>query len=229
MSHLRRWRVLVVAASASLIAGVMLAAPAGADPDPTITDAYDAVGTTHIGSIGADVPIAPTTLTTVLDANTLQIVDGSLPVAPQQVTFQALGFIPIRSTVSLVETGPVTGTLNPTPDGNIITSKVSYTIKLSDVSVNVLGLWVPLFVGNNCRTIDPVTISASSPPGQYFDVLNGGTVTGKFTIGNFRDCAPLQLPDIFGIGSLPINALVPGTNNTAVINICCGRFVDPTG
>jgi hypothetical protein len=228
MSHLRRWRIVVAAASASLLAGVLLATPAGADPDPTLTDAYDAVGTTHIGSINADVPIAFTTLTETLDVNTLQIVDGSLPIAPQQVSFQALGFIPIRSTVSLIETSPVTGSITPTENGNVITSKVSYTIKLSDVAVNVLGVWVPLFVGNNCRTINPVTISASSPPGQYFDILDGGTVTGKFTIGNFRDCAPLQLPDIFGIGSLPINALVPGTNNTATIQLSNGRFVSST-
>lgn len=224
MSHPHRWRTLAVAVvSASLLTGV-LATPASADPNPTLTDLYDAVGTSHVGSINADLPIAPTTLTETLDATTLQIIDGTLPIAPQQITFNALGFIPIRSTVSLIQTSPVTGALTPGPDGNVITSTVSYTIKLSNVAVNVFGFWMPLFIGDHCQTINPVSITASSPAGQYFDVLNGGTVTGKYTIGNFQNCAPLDLPDFFGVGSLPINALVPGTNNTINLQLSNGRF-----
>lgn len=224
----RHWLIGLATLSTCLLASLGFSGAASAASDPTITIAYDASGSTTIGSVNTTVPIAPTTLTATLDLNTFQIINGSLPIAPQTITFNALGFIPMRATVSLIETSPVTGTITPNAVDDDISSTVSYTVKLSNISVDTLGVWIPLFVGPNCQTINPVNISVSNPAGQNFDVFNGGTVTGKYTIGNFQNCAPLNLPDIFGIGSLPVNALVPGTNNTVTLNISNGVFVSST-
>ncbi len=238
MSSRRSWvRLAAVGAALTLGLGVAAASPAGAatpkaDPPPyLLTDLFDAVGSSNIGSINSTLPIGPTTLTETLnlnnaDPNVYPIVTGSLPVPSKQIQFKALGIVPIRATVSLVETSPVTGTISSDPNtGNLsVVSHVSYTIKLSDVSAQALGVWIPLGIGSSCQTINPVAITASTPAGQSFDVVTGGNLTGKYTIGLFQNCAPLHLPDIFGLGSITINALVPGTNNTINLQLSNGRF-----
>lgn len=102
---------------------------------------------------------------------------------------------------------------------------MSYSIQLTNVEVDVFGTWHSLAVGPNCQTIDPVTISAGTPAGQYFDIAKGGVLTGEYTIGKFQNCAPLHLPDLFGLGSLAVNSLVPGTDNTLSIRLSHGHVV----
>jgi hypothetical protein len=218
---------VVLAAASVAVGSVVPAAAAQARPaaHPVLTDRYTAVGTSHIGSIDADLPIAKTSLVETLDAKTFKIRRGTLPVAPQTVSFTALGFVPLRSTVSLAQTSPITGTIRATKRGIVLSTSVSYAIQLSNVEVDVFGAWVSLAVGPNCRTIDPVTISAGSPAGHYFDIAKGGVLTGTYTIGKFQNCAPLHLPDLFGLGSLPVNSLVPGTHNTVRITLSHGHFV----
>jgi hypothetical protein len=227
VSSRRNWLRLLAAATALVLgAGLVAAGPASADPDPTLTDVFDAVGTSHIGSINASLPLGPTTLTESLDVVNLNIVDGTLPIPSQQVQFNALGLVPVRATVSLIQASPVTGTITPIDDlGHLkLVSHVSYTVKLSNVSFDLFGLWVPLGIGNSCQTINPAAITVSTPAGQSFDVANGGQVTGTYTIGQFQNCAPLNFPDFFGIGSIPINTLVPGTNNTISLQLSNGRI-----
>lgn len=222
-------RRVLTAAAAITTAGLCftLAAPAQA-ADPTLTESYTAVGSSHIAKINADLPITKTKLTATLDLNNFQITKGTLPIAPQVVSFKALGYIPIRGTTTLTQAGPITGSLTPTDAGNILKASVAYTIKLTNLQVQFLGVWLPLNVGNNCQTISPAVIPVASPKGKYFDIANGGTVTGTYTIGNFQNCAPLMLPDPFGIGSLPVNALIPGPNNTVNLKLSDGKFVSST-
>lgn len=226
-----RWRAAALAVLTATGLCLALAGPAQAKTraaDPTLTDQYKAVGTSHIGSINADLPISPTKLVETLDLNNFQIIGGTLPIAPQVVSFKALGLVPLRSTVTLTQATPITGSITPTNAGNVLNTTVSYTIKLSQIQVQLLGQWIDLNVGNNCQTINPAVISASSPPGKYFDITRGGVVTGTYTIGKFQNCAPLQLPDLFGLGSIPVNALVPGSNNTVSITLSNGKFVSGT-
>lgn len=118
----RRFGLLVLAATFVVVGS---AVPATAEParpvaHPVLTDRYTAVGTSHIGSIDADLPIAKTSLVETLDLKTFKIREGTLPVAPQTVSFTALGFVPLRSTVSLVQTSPITGTIRATKRGNVL-------------------------------------------------------------------------------------------------------------
>ena len=120
----------------------------------------------------------------------------------------------------------VTGTITPIPGQrgkNVLVSKVAYDIRLSNVQARVFGIWWPLAVGSNCHTVDPVQIDARTPEGEYFTVLAGGRVTDTYTIGSFTGCTPLNFFDIPGFfptfGSIPINALVPGTDNTLSLTL----------
>ena len=213
---------LAAVATAGLVLG--LATPAQAKPaaHPKLTDSYAAVGSSHIGSINASLPIARTKLVETLDLKTLHIVSGTLAIAPQTVTFTALGVEPMRSTTTLVQAGPITGAIKATDKGNVLTTSVSYTIKLSDVEAQILGRWVPLNVGDNCQTVAPAVISVASPKGKYFDIAKGGALAGTYTIGKFQNCNLLSLP---GIGSVAVNALVPGSNNTVSLMLSHGHYV----
>lgn len=225
MSRMRLVRSMVALAAIAVVLVPATGADASATATKKLTDGYRAVGTSHIGSIDADLPIARTSLLETLNLKTLRIVGGTLPIAPQTVSFTALGVIPLRATTTLIQASPITGSIAATPKGNVLKTTVAYTIKLSDVEVQFLGQWIPLDVGDNCQTIDPAVISVGSPAGSSFDIFKGGVVSGTYTIGKFANCAPLQLPDLLGVGSLPVNSLVPGSNNTVSLTLSHGHAV----
>ncbi len=240
LSKVRRKSALVVGAFA-LVAASAAAMPspaAHADPDDpnVLTVLYDAVGTTHVGNqVNADLPIGPTEIRVKIDTIApvpTPIIDGSLAIPPQTINFAIFG-IPARAKVTMTQVGPITGTLTklPTPRQALdLKSQVKYDIKLSNVEAKVFGIWWPLAVGSNCHTVNPVTINANSaidnsttPPTGYFTINGGGTLKAKYTIGNFTGCTPLNFFDIPGFfptfGSIPINALVPGSDNTLSLTL----------
>lgn len=206
-------RVLVGTVAGSVAAGALAlaAAPAQAAGGPTITVLYDAAGSSTVKSTGSVVPLGPTTLTTVVSGD--GTFTGSLPLPPQRTSFRVLGLLPVQATVTFEPAGgkrQVTGTLLP----GKVRSKARYYLRLSDVTV--AGL--PGFVGDSCRTVDPVVIPANTPPGQKFDLTTGGTLTGTYTIGQFASC---------GLQTGIINALIPGAGNTQSIRLSNGRVVSP--
>ncbi|MBM0124130.1 hypothetical protein [Pimelobacter simplex] len=234
----RRRRSLLVGAVAVLAAMASAVAVPAAQADDTghLSVVYDAVGSTHVGAhVDADMPIGPTTIEVTIDtlaALPTPIVDGTMSIPSQVMTFDVFG-IPTRATVTMTQVGPVTGTLTklPSPRQALdLESQVKYDIRLSSVEAKVFGIWWPLAVGSNCHTVEPVTINASSPiddsttpPTGYFTINGGGPLTATYTIGSFTGCTPLNFFDIPGFfptfGSIPINALVPGTDNTLSLDL----------
>lgn len=214
-------------ASAALVALLGFAMVSGYAPSvqaaDTLTTAYDASGSTTIGSTGTTMPIGPTVLTETMEVGPNNIISGTMPIPSQQVQFNAFGFLPIRATVSLSQVGEITGTLRPgaTPRTNVVTADVSYTIKLSNVSAKIFGIWTPMFVGDHCQTADPVDIRVSTPAGQTFNVFSGGPLAGTYTIGEFSGCHAFFIP---GVGSVMVNTLVPGSNNTIALQLSNGRM-----
>lgn len=235
-----RRRSAVAAAVLALAAASATVAQPAANADETnpnhLSVVYDAVGSTHVGAqVDADMPIGPTTIEVTIDTAAplpTPIVDGTMTIPSQVMTFDVFG-IPTRATVTMTQVGPVTGTLTklPSPRQALdLESQVRYDIRLSNVEARVFGIWWPLAVGSNCHTVDPVTINASSPidnsttpPTGYFTINGGGPLTATYTIGKFTGCTPLNFFDIPGFfptfGSIPINALVPGSNNTLSLNL----------
>lgn len=237
----RKRTSLAVGALAALaaVAGTF-AAPSVAHADETNPDhlsvIYDAVGSTHVaGNVDADMAIGPTTIRVTIDTMApapTPIIAGTMNVPSQVMNFEILG-LPARARVTMTQVGQITGTLTklPSPRQALnLQTQVKYDIKLSDVETKVFGIWWPLAVGNNCHTINPVTINVASPidnsttpPTGYFTINAGGPVTAKYTIGNFTGCAPLNffgIPGFFPtIGSIPINAIVPNSDNTLQLKL----------
>ena len=203
-------RTLAVGAAATALA----LAPTSANAVPLDVD-YDAVGTSTIASTGGTIPIGPTVLSSTVDsAGGPGSLTGSLPIPSVTTEFKAAGFLPIKATVHFEEAAPVTGQL--VRDGRLtrVESEASYFIRLSDVKAAFI---FPAFVGSNCRTKEPVTIPANTPPGETFNIVTGGNLEGEFTIGDFENC---------NLTTGIINALVPGDGNTAEIAVSNGRIIN---
>lgn len=204
-------KMRVIATAAVAAAGLAIAAmpaQANAATDPNALHIrYDASGYSTIARTGSSVKLGPTTLTTVLnpDGN----FTGTLPLAPSSTTFKAIGLVPISATVNFVPVGTVTGTLGGVPLQ--VKSSTKYILRLSNVVVG----GIPTAVGSNCQTITPATIPAVSDPTSNFDIVNGGTLTGSYTIPIFAGC---------GLTTALIDLLVPGPNNTISLTLSNAVF-----
>ena len=79
-----------------------------------------------------------------------------------------------------------------------------------------------------CGSSSPVTASGSGGSGgpisgnaiqvlsNRADLINGGELTGTYSLGDFNNC---------GINQWLINAVIPGSGNTVDINVSNGQFV----
>lgn len=203
----RRWRRGALAVTAGTIFAL---APAAAHAAPLNLD-YDAVGTAHIASTNSTINLGPSTLTTNLDLNT-NVFTGNLPLPGTTTRFEVLGFIPVTADVAFVPTAPLSGSLSTVGFNLLVTSTATYHIKLSNIKI----VGFPTFTGPFCRTKNPVTIPANTPAGESFNLIDGGNLTGQFSIGNFQNC---------GLNTGLINLLIPGSGNTANIQVSNGRVV----
>jgi hypothetical protein len=86
------------------------------------------------------------------------------------------------------------------------TVSVTTQVTMQLTSLKIAG--VPVLIGKSCQTSTPATITVSSQPG--FNVLNGGTVAGTYTIPKFSHC---------GLGTLLINLTIPGSGNTISLTL----------
>lgn len=204
---IRHWRnAALVVAAGSIFALAPTAAQAA-----TLNLDYDAVGTSHIASTNNDIPLGPSTLSTHLNTES-NAFTGSLPLPGTTTRFEVLGFIPVTADVAFVPTAPLAGTLTNDGTNLIVSSTATYHIRLSNIKI----VGFPTFTGPFCRTINPVTIPANTPAGQGFGLLTGGNLSGQFSIGNFQNC---------GLNTGLINLLIPGSGNTANIQVSNGRVV----
>jgi hypothetical protein len=206
---MKRKTLAGLACTAAVAAVSMM--PSAAHAYTPVAINYSAVGTTHINSTNSDIPLGPTTLSTVLDFDTLDFT-GHLALPTQHTTFKLIGFVPVEADVTFIEAAPVQGHLNFSGDDASVAATASYYVKLSNVKL--AGL--PGLVGSNCKTSSPVSIPTNTPAGGRFDLIDGGPLTGTFTLGNFSNC---------GINQWLINAVIPSSGNTVNIAVSNGQFV----
>jgi hypothetical protein len=209
---MRRRLTLLAASAAAAVAGIAAATPALASPaaptapsDSTVSVSYPVTGSTFIKAIGSTIDLGPGTLSTTADLTTSTLT-GTLTLPPATGSFKELGLIPVTATTEMIQDGTATGTVNFTT--NAVTTTATDTIKLT--SLKVAG--VPILVGPSCET-SPTTITVSSQAG--FNVLNGGTLAGAYTIPPFAHC---------GLATLLINLTLPGPGNTISLTLGKGTL-----
>ena len=124
---------------------------------------------------------------------------ANISLNPSSANLVALGFLPVAAKVNIVPLTPATGTLAP-PN---LTANTTVRIKIP--TVTVFGL--QLAGGSNCQAKNPSAIKLTSPG---FDALNGGLLTGTFTISNLTGCGFLN-----GI----VSPLTAGSGNAIALNL----------
>ncbi len=206
---MRRRLTLLAATAAAAVAGIALATPALASPaapsDTTVSVSYPVTGSTFIKAIGSTIDLGPGTLSTTADLTTSTLT-GTLTLPAATGSFKELGLVPVTATTEMIQDGTATGTVDFST--NAVTTTATDTIRLT--SLKVAGLPIP--VGPACQT-SPATISVSSQAG--FNVLNGGTLSGSYTIPPFAHC---------GLATLLINLTLPGPGNTISLTLGTGTL-----
>ena len=206
---MRRRLTLLAASAAAAVAGIAAATPALASPavpsDTIVSVSYPVTGSTFIKAIGSTIDLGPGTLSTTADLTTSTLT-GTLTLPPATGSFKELGLVPVTATTEMIQDGTATGTVNFTT--NAVTTTATDTMKLT--SLKVAGLPIPL--GPSCET-SPATITVSSQAG--FNVLNGGTLAGTYTIPPFAHC---------GLATLLINLTLPGPGNTISLTLGKGTL-----
>jgi len=182
-------------------AGPATASPAtrSAPSDTVITATYPVTGSTFISKLNSTIALGPGTLVSSLDLQTSALT-ATLTLPPATGSFTILGFVPVTATTEFIQDGMATGTLK----NGVVTTTAQVTLKLT--SLKAAG--IPIFVGNQCETNTPATITITSQAG--FNLLNGGNLAGTYTIPRFSHC---------GLATLLINLTIPGPNNTITLTL----------
>jgi len=193
---------LVAVAAATLAAGAALAATAGpASAATTLKATYKVTGSTYIKAPNFTLNLGPGRLVSRVNVKTGKLT-ARLSMPNATGSFTQLGIIPVTATTQFINDGPTTGKVNLSTGAVKTTSKI--TMRL--VSLTVGG--IPLSVGNSCETKSPVVVRLTSQKG--FSVLQGGNLSGGYTIPKFHHC---------GLATILINLTIPGSGNTITLTL----------
>src|SRR5207249_9865894 len=116
--------------------------------------------------------------------------------------FNELGLIPVTGTVAFLQNRPTTGTVDR--NTGAVTTMSNITLQIT--SLTVAGLPVP--VGPSCESATPASVALASQPG--FSIVNGGTVSGTYTIPPFAGC---------GLITPVLNLTITGPGNTISLTL----------
>jgi hypothetical protein len=195
-------RGVAAAALAGLLAAVTIAAtPAAASAATVLKVRYPVHGSTLIKAANATVPLGPGTLRSRVNLST-GAVTASLNLPPATGSFKEFGLIPVTATVAFIQNGPTTGKVDL--NTGAVTTMSNITLQIT--SLSVAGLPVP--VGPSCESASPASVALASQPG--FSIVNGGTVSGSYTIPPFANC---------GLITPVLNLTITGPGNTISLTL----------
>ena len=194
-------RAAAVGSAGLIAAGALVAAGGPASAATFIKAKYKISGSTFLAGPMATLKLGPGTLSAKVNASTGKVT-ATLKLPPATGSFKQFGIIPVTATASLINDGPTTGKVNLSNGKVSTTSKITMQI----TSLTVAGLPIP--VGTQCETANPVVVSLKSQKG--FSILGGGKVAGSYTIGKFSHC---------GLATLLINLTIPASGNTITLKL----------
>lgn len=137
-------------------------------------------GTSHIKAANGDIKLSGS-VAALLNLSTGNF-SADLTLNPTTGKFTVLGFLPATAKIEFVQADRTTGNFA----GGVLTATAHTTIKLPQVKI----FGFPIAGGPNCQTRTPASIPLMSGPN--FDPINGGTVSGTYTIPALRGCGMLN-------------------------------------
>jgi hypothetical protein len=195
-------RGMAATAIAGLLAAVTIAVtPAAASAATIIKVRYPVNGSTFLKAANATVPLGPGALRSRVNLTTGNVT-ASLNLPPATGSFTELGLIPVTATVAFIQDGPTTGKVDL--NTGAVTTMSNITLQIT--SLSVAGLPVP--VGPACESSTPASVALASQPG--FSIVNGGTVSGTYTIPPFAGC---------GLITPVLNLTITGPGNTISLTL----------
>lgn len=168
----------------------------------TVDFLLDLAGSTHIQANDSDLPLQGT-IDAVMELAT-GMYTADLVIDPTSGTFQISRWFSKLTATAAVEfeqVGQTTGVLA----GDQLSSESQMYVKVTKVTTRLFGFDIPLGGGEQCRTIDPVTIQMQTPEGESFAPLQGGNLTGTYDLPPLENCGTLT--DV-------LNLFLAGSGNT---------------
>jgi hypothetical protein len=110
---------------------------------------------------------------------------GGFP--PSTATFLGFGFMPIKATMELTQVDVIDVNVEAQlviPFDYLVRTTADMSVRIYDVTVN----GVPLDVGQNCRTAEPMRTVLSGGTPDYTNIHFGGPLSGIVTIPRFSGC-----------------------------------------
>lgn len=186
----------------------------GDDGNGPIDVTFDLDGVTNVAANGSDVPLNGQIISQ-LDLQTGEFT-ADLELDPTQAQFQISKLfhkIQGRADIEFEPVSETTGSLDL--ETGKLTAESELMIKIPEARVSIIGFGfgsdgIRIGGGNSCQTKEPATIKLSSPEGETFDPLNGGTVTGTYVAPELEDCGLLT-----GI----LNEFFEGPGNTIELDL----------
>jgi hypothetical protein len=195
-------RGMAATAIAGLLALATIAAtPAAASAATTVKVRYPVNGSTFLKAANATVTLGPGALRARVNLSNGNVV-ASLNLPPATGSFTEFGLIPVTATVAFIQNGPTTGKVDL--NTGAVTTSSSITLQITSLSVG--GLPVP--VGPSCESATPASVALASQPG--FSIVNGGTVSGTYTVPPFAGC---------GLITPVLNLTITGPGNTISLTL----------
>lgn len=163
--------------------------------DNNVDVTFDLEGITNVAANDSDVP-----LNGQIDSS-INLTTGDftadLQLDPTQAQFQISKLfhkIQGRADIEFEPVGETTGSLDL--ESGQLTAESELTIKIPEARVSVIGFGfgsdgIRIGGGTSCQTKEPATINLSSPEGEEFDPLQGGTVTGTYVAPELENCGLL--------------------------------------
>jgi hypothetical protein len=195
-------RGMAATAIAGLLALATIAAtPAAASAATVLKVRYPVNGSTFLKAPNATVTLGPGTLRSRVNLSNGNVI-ASLNLPPATGSFKEFGLIPVTATVAFIQNGPTTGKIDL--NTGAVTTMSSITLQITSLSVG--GLPVP--VGPSCESATPASVALASQPG--FSIVNGGTVSGTYTVPPFAGC---------GLITPVLNLTITGPGNTISLTL----------
>jgi hypothetical protein len=177
---------------------MIAAAARPASADSLFPFSYRVDATTHLKNLNQTVTVPPGTFVGSIDLTTSTL-SGSITLPPATIKLQLAGIVPlVTATVKIVQTKPVSGTVDLTALPFPVVATATFNIRVVSAYAGI----VPInLVGNSCTTSTPVSVTmrGAAQPGAP------ATFSGIYTIPPLKTCGPL---------TTALNLVIPGPGNT---------------
>lgn len=168
----------------------------------TVDFLLDLDGATYVKASDSSLPLLGT-IDAVMELAT-GMYTADLAIQPTQGSFQVIKLFSRLKATAEVEFEPVGQTTGALLGDQLSADSVMY-VKVPSVTTKIFGFTIPLGGGDECRTMEPVTISMHTPQGESFNPLQGGNLTGTYILPALENCG--LLTDV-------LNQFMAGPGNT---------------